>query len=97
MSTEKATYRKTFANVYQNLYNSVDDIDETSKLLGQVNELIGDLSVNDVNMVTSDIVRKTTKQIKPNKNDPVFAFNSDRLKRAPRCYFITWPTFSKAF
>ena len=49
------------------------------KLLGQVNGHIGDLSISDVNMVTSDIIRKATKQIKPIKNDPVFALNSDCL------------------
>ena len=79
----KMNVSETFANVYQNLYNSAGDRDETLKFLGQVNEHIGDLSISDVNMVTGDIVRKATKQIKPNKNDPVFAFNSNCLKRTP--------------
>ena len=93
----KINVSETFANMYQNLYNSADDIDETSKLLDQVNELIGDLSINDVNMVTSDIVRKATKQIKPNKNDPIFAFNSDCLKRAPTMLFHHLDNISKSF
>ena len=68
---------------------NIFDKDETLKLLGQVNEHIGDLSINDVNMVTSDIVRKATKQIKLNRIDPVIVFKSDCLKRAPPCYFNT--------
>ena len=93
----KINVSETFANVYQNLYNSADDIDETSKLLDQVNELIGDLSVNNVNMVTSDIVKKATEQIKQNKNDPVFAFNSDCLKRDPPILFHHLANIFKSF
>ena len=37
--------------------------------------------------MTSDIVRKATEQIKPNKNGSVLAFNSDCLKCAPPMLF----------
>ena len=77
--------------------SSADDKDETSKLLGQVNEHIGDSSISDVDIVTSDIVRKATKQIKTNKNDPVFAFNSDCLKRALPTLFQHVTNICKSF
>ena len=59
-----------------------------------LNELIGDLSINDV---TSDIVRKATKQIKPMKNDAVFAFNSDCLKGVPPMLFQHLANIFKSF
>ena len=90
----KTNVSETFANVYQNLYNSAGDKEEISKLLVQVNEHIGDLSISDVNMVSSEIVRKATNQVKPNKNDPVFAFNSDCLKA---CSPDVIPTFDQHF
>ena len=37
---------RTYIRIY------TDDEDETSKLLGQINEHIRDLSINDVDMVT---------------------------------------------
>ena len=55
------------------------------------------MSINDGNMVTSDIARKATKQIKPNKNDPVFAFNSDCLMRAPPMLFHHLANIFKRF
>ena len=58
----KTNVSETFANVYQNLYNSAGDKEEISKLLVQVNEHIGDLSISDVNMVSSEIVRKAANK-----------------------------------
>ena len=91
----KTNVSETFANVYQNLYNSAGDKEEISKLLVQVNEHIGDLSISDVNMVSSEIVRKAANQVKPNKNDSVF--DSDCLKRAPPMLFQHLTNIFKMF
>ena len=72
-----------FANVYEELYNSANDEEGTAKLLDEVNDCINDSSLSDVNLVTADIVQKAIEEIKLNKNDPVFAFNSNCLKCAP--------------
>ena len=93
----KRNVSESFANVYQNLYNSAGDKEEISKLLVQVNEHIGDLSISDVNMVSSEIVRKAANEVKPDKNDPVFAFNSDCLKRAPPMLFQHLTNIFKMF
>ena len=45
------------------------------------------LSLNDADLVTSDIVRKAVGQVKANRNDPGFTFNSDCIKRAPETLF----------
>ena len=76
-----------FANVYKKLYNSTQDQVETLKILGNVNTSIDILSLKDVDLVTSDIIRKPVGQVKANKNDPVFTFNSDCIKRAPATLF----------
>ena len=76
-----------FANVYKKLYNSTPDQDETLNILGNVDTSIDILSFNDVDLVTSDIVRKAAEQVKANRNDPVFTFNSDCIKRAPATLF----------
>ena len=57
------------------------------KILGNVNTSIDILSLKDVDLVTSDIIRKAVEQVKANKNDPVFTFNSDCIKRAPATLF----------
>ena len=76
-----------FANVYKKLYNSTQDQVETLKILGNVNTPIDIFSLKDVDLVTSDIIRKAVEQVKANKNDPVFTFNSDCIKRAPATLF----------
>ena len=70
-----------FANAYKKLYNSI------LKILGNVNTSIDILSLKDVDLVTSDIIRKAVEQVKANKNDPVFTLNSDCIKRAPATLF----------
>ena len=55
--------------------------------LGNVNTSIDILSLDDVDLVTSDIMRRAAEQVKSNKNDPVFTFNSDCTKRTPATLF----------
>ena len=57
------------------------------KILGNANTSIDILSLKDVDLVISDIIRKDVEQVKANKNDPVFTFNSDCIKRAPATLF----------
>ena len=52
-----------------------------------VNKSIGTTSLSDVDLVTNDIVREATMNLKSNKNDPIFDFNSDCLKYAPLIVF----------
>ena len=41
------------------------------------------LSPKDVDMVTNEEIKETTRYLKSPKNEPVFHFNSDCLKHAP--------------
>lgn len=72
-----------FAEVYGKLYNSVDDKDETNTILTSIQSSINKRSLQDVDLVTSNLIEEVVAEIKHSKNDPVFSFNSTCIKRAP--------------
>ena len=63
-----------------------------SRMFSRVNKSIDTTSLSDVHLVTNDIVREATMNLKSNRNDPTFDFNSDCLKYAPLIVFehLTW-------
>ena len=69
-----------FQCVYKNLYNSADDREETTKLMQEINSSIDDSSLKAVELVTPNLIEKLSKQVKANKRDPQFMFNSDCIK-----------------
>ena len=88
-----------FSDVYGKLYNSIDDSRDTKKILDEVEECIDDGSLKEVDQVTAEVIAGVIKEIKTNKNDPVFTFNSNCIKHAPvslhhhlanmiKCYLI---------
>ena len=72
-----------FSEVYRKLFNSTQDTIETDEILADVNATIEESDLKDVDLVTTDLVTNVISEIKSNKNDPVFAFNSDCIKKAP--------------
>ena len=58
-----------------------------SRMYSRVNKSIDTTSLSDVHLVTNDIVREATMNLKSNRNDPLFDFNSDCLKYAPLIVF----------
>ena len=56
-----------FADIYKNLYNSVDDGDEIEILKDEVNLLININNLEDVDKVTPTIVKSATKNLKTGK------------------------------
>ena len=86
-----------FKNVYQKLYNSVDDEHETQTVLKLVNNYVDVYSLDDVDLVNQSVVRKAVNNIKLHKNDPIFTFNSDCIKRAPASLFQHLSLMMKCF
>ena len=86
-----------FKNVYQKLYNSVDDEHETQKVLKLVNNYVDVYSLDDVDLVNQSVVRKAFNNIKLHKNDPIFTFNSNCIKRAPASLFQHLSLMMKCF
>ena len=88
---------KRFAEVYETLYNSTNDTGMTKLMLDKVEREIDDKSLQDVDLVTLEVIEEVVKEIRPNKNDPVFSFNSDCIKRAPTSLFQHLANFIKSF
>ena len=76
-----------FKNVCQKLYNSVNDVQGTKKMLNQVDICINSSSLADVDLVTPELVYKAAENVKKHKNEPSFSFNSDCFKRDPKSLF----------
>ena len=58
-----------FAEVYGELYSSVDDKEDTKKIFNVINGSIGEDSIEDVNLVTPKLIEDVIEKIKPNKNE----------------------------
>ena len=72
-----------FADVYGQLYNSADDQDDVQVITYEVESHINSNSLSDVEKVTEYLIADVIREIKSNKKDPVFTFNSDCMKHAP--------------
>ena len=56
-----------FRSIYSDLYNSVEDGLEVKKINDEVNENITDESLDDINRVTKEEVKKAAAALKPGK------------------------------
>ena len=83
MDGVKSQIESHFAKVYERLYNSVDDKEGTQEVKDYLNRNIDERSLDDVNLVTPNLVEKAINHLKNDKTDPVYAFNSNCLKNAP--------------
>ena len=86
-----------FANVYERIYNSIDDEEEMAKIYLRVNKSLDSTSLEDVNLITTDKIREATSNLKSNRNDPLFMFSSDCLKNAPLSVFEHLTYLIKSF
>ena len=83
-----------FANVYEGIYN---DKEEMSRMYSRVNKSVDTTSLSDVDLVINDIVREATMNLKSNRNDPIFEFNSDCLNYTPLIVFEHLTCLIKSF
>ena len=73
------------ARKYEKLYNQVDDKAELEALELKLKDAISSESLEFVDRITGDIVKKLVRQkLKPGKKDPVAKINSDFLIHAPQ-------------
>ena len=86
-----------FAEVYGNLYNSVNDKKDTKVILDTLQASITMDSLEDVNLVTPDVIKDVVGEIKSNKNDPLFNFNSNCIKHAPPSLYYHIANMIRAF
>ena len=72
-----------FANVYEKLYNSIDDKDNLTTVLQHLNTKIDCESVTKVEQITPILDKEAISKLKNDKVDPLYHFNSDCIKNAP--------------
>ena len=76
-----------FAEIYESLYNSVDDCNDVKDVAKIIEAKISGDSSEEVMRVTPDLIKEAVKKVKPNKSDPMYDFTSDCLKNAPDSLF----------
>ena len=72
-----------FREIYEGLYNSVDDYEELKKISESVNKKVNIYSLHDVSKVTPEIVKEAAQNLKNSKSDPTYNFSSDCIKNGP--------------
>ena len=86
-----------FAQVYDKLYNSTNDKEDTDAMINKIQCSVKEDSIKDVNLVTPDVIKNVISEIKTNKKDPVFIFNSNCVKRAPRSFHLHMANIIRIF
>ena len=72
-----------FANVYDKLYNSIDDNENLTTVLRHLNTKIDSKSMIEVEKITPALIKESINKLKYDKTDPLYHFNSDCTKNAP--------------
>ena len=80
---ESSNIESYFATVYEKLYNSVDDVDHLVEVKRYLTKNISEKNLEDVELISPELVGKAINLLKYDKTDPVLAFNSSCLKGAP--------------
>ena len=76
------------------LYNSIDDKEEVEKIYSRGNKSLDSASIKGRRSYHH---RKATLNLKSNRNDPLFMFNSDCLKNPPLAVFEQLKYIIKSF
>ena len=86
-----------FAEVYGTLYNSTNDREDMEAMSDEVESSITEDAMKDVQLVTPTLIEKVVREIKSSKNDPIFTFNSDCIKKAPSSFYHHIAKIIRAF
>ena len=76
-----------FANIFEDLYNSVSDEKEVQDFQLALKKRINQSSMRDVLKVTPSLIAEAVLHLKSGKSDPVFEFSSDCIKNAPTLFY----------
>ena len=85
--TEADNILEKFKEVYEELYNSADTSPAMMTIKERLNNLISQGSIEEVNKITSDVVKKACTKMKPGKMDVSGGYSSDVLLHAPNSLF----------
>ena len=87
MDGKKEKIEEHFKEIYEDLYNSVDDRENITNILNNINKEINSSHVYDIEKVTPSVVKEASRRLENGKSDPVHMFSSDCLKNAPDSFF----------
>lgn len=76
-----------FGDVYKNLFNTVNDQENTNNIMRDINENLNNESLNEIKEIDKNIIKEALGRIKPNKSDPIYDFSSDFFKNSPDILF----------
>ena len=76
-----------FKSVYEDLYNTHDDITQVADIEAEINNKINSSHLVDVEKVTPELIKEAACHLKSNKSDPTCTFSSDCIKNAPYILF----------
>ena len=83
MDGKKNNIANHFKDIYSELYNSVDDMENLFELKNDLENRINFSQLSEVSKVTPDIVKQAAGNLKDNKSDPTYSYSSDCFKHAP--------------
>ena len=76
-----------FRRIFKDIYNSADDSEDLLDVLSEVENKIDESCIDDVQLVTPDIVRQAAKNLNDSKSDPHLNFSSDCIKNGTPTLF----------
>ena len=77
----------SFKQIYEKLYNSVDDRAECDLLDLEINEKISHSQLHEVNKVTPSIIKTSASSLSNGKSDPVYSYSSDCIRHGTEFLF----------
>ena len=80
MDNVKENIPHHFKEIYENLYNSVNDKQEMIELKEYVESNINHAQLYEVNKVTPDVIKTADQKLSVDKIDPVLSYSSDCIK-----------------
>ena len=70
-----------FANIYSNLFNSIEDSEDLATLKRSIDLGVQSESIHYVEKVTPAIVKEASKRLNSGKSDPEYAFVAQKLAK----------------
>ena len=67
---EKSDIAEHFGNIYSKLYNSAEDEAEMKEVKSLVENAVNERSLEDVKMITPEVVKRAAHKLKAGKSDP---------------------------
>ena len=71
MDGEKNDIPGHFQSIFKEIYNSADDKEDLLAVLNEVEAKVNESSIDDIQLVTPDIVRQASKNLNDSKSDSV--------------------------